>query len=519
MLTERKSKMCGILAVINSKFDKHALKIALNMMLHRGPDNQNELVINNQKSEIYLGHNRLSIIDLDTRSNQPFTSHKIHIVYNGEIYNYKELIIEHNLKVRTKSDTEVLLEMYRKYSHSCLKYLNGMFAFVIYDENTGDIFAARDRLGVKPLYYKKINSQWIFSSEIASILRLTPSDFDDFGIRQYRKLRMTIKGHTIYKDIKDFPPAHFFLNGNFFRYWDLEIYAKDPPIDEELRWLIEDSILLRKRSDVPVGSYLSGGLDSTILTYILKPEYTWSVGFEELNEFEWSELAAKKVQSKHHNTIVDHQLFMETLKWMIKKRREPLSVPNEVLLYLMTKSVKTKNTVVLSGEGADELFWGYDKIFRWANQADCLDLKEFDKRYCYGTNEDYEIIEFALHNLPGERVVDKVAYYFQVHHLQGLLRRLDNSTMLCSVEAREPFVDYRLVELLAGTSFDWRMGGSVKEPLKRIYKKLIPEEILTRSKVGFPVPLESIFSGMTNLGNSPMDNWLIFNLNELTELG
>jgi len=178
--------------------------------------------------------------------------------------------------------------------------------------------------------------------------------------------------------------------------------------------------------------------------------------------------------------------------------------------------VKEKNTVILSGEGADELFWGYDRIFRWANTAKSLDINEFDQYYCYGSNKDNEVINFALENLPGKNVIDKIGYFFQIYHLHGLLRRLDNSTMLCSVEARVPFVDHRLVELLAGTPFNWRLGGSFKEPLKRIFTNLIPQQIIDRPKIGFPVPLENIFVESSNSELTPMDNWLLFNLGEIT---
>ena len=503
--------MCGILAIKNSYLDKEKAISALHLMHHRGPDNTDYYIFEN----ILLGHKRLSIIDLDARSNQPFRNDNIVMTYNGEVYNYKELITEHQLKVTTKSDTEVVLAMYRKYGSSCLEYFNGMFAFIIYDENTGDVFVARDRLGIKPLYYTNNGSNWIFASEIASILKLQNSEFDEFGIRQYRKLRMTIRGYTLYKDIKFFPPGHYMLNRRLNRYWDLSTHSKEHPNDDELSWLIEDAVRLRKRSDVAVGSYLSGGLDSSVLTAILQPQNTWTVGFRELNEFDWSDLANRDLNTIHHKTIVDKETFLKTTQWMINKRREPLSVPNEVLIYHMTQSVKKENTVVLSGEGADELFWGYDRIFRWAYQANVMKINEFDEKYCYGTHKDDEVLDFALEGIPGKTVLDKVGYYFQIHHLQGLLRRLDNSTMLCSVEARVPFVDHRLVELLDGVPFEWRMGKTFKEPLKRIFNQIIPQEIIKRKKVGFPVPLDTIFNEFKEKDDTPMDSWLNYNLDNL----
>lgn len=501
--------MCGILAYFGGHIQKKEFRDALDLMNHRGPDYTGTLDLENGM----LGHKRLSIIDLTPSSNQPFEINDFKMVFNGEIYNYIELKKEHKISTLTNSDTEVLLRMYIKYGASFLKYLNGMFSIVIYNTKTKDIFVARDRLGIKPLYFYKKNNEIIYSSEIASILHLKPSGFDDFGLRQYRKLRMTLKGYTIYKDIKQFPAAHYSINGKLYKYWDINPEKSLNPKDEELDFLLKDSVRLRKRSDVPLGSYLSGGLDSTILTYLLKPSHTWTVGFPEMNEFDWTDIADASLDSIHHKTIVSKKLFLDTGEWMINKRKEPLSVPNEILIYLMTKSVKKENTVVLSGEGADELFWGYDRIFKWAKSQKTIQLSEFDEKYCYGSNKDDEVIDFAIENLAGKTPLEKVAYFFQIHHLHGLLRRVDNSTMLCSVEARVPFVDHRLVELMIGADFDWKMGSSFKEPLKRLYSDLIPKSIIDRKKIGFPVPLEAVFLDKLNKTTEPMDAWLKFNLN------
>ena len=218
--------MCGIIAYSGNKFLRGDLDKALHLMNHRGPDNQSSTVLNN---DIFLGHNRLSIIDLDPRSNQPFTSGNHIMVFNGEVYNYLELIKDHNLNVRTKSDTEVVLQMFKKYGEKCLGFFNGMFALVIYDTQSKQILVARDRLGIKPLYFSRDSSGILFASEIASIQLLIQSEFDDFGMRQYRKLRMTVKGDTIYSKIKSFPPGHYFMNGKFQKYWDLDYSEKKAP--------------------------------------------------------------------------------------------------------------------------------------------------------------------------------------------------------------------------------------------------------------------------------------------------
>lgn len=503
--------MCGILAYFGDQILADQFKNGLNLMEHRGPDNTGCL----EFEGALLGHKRLSIIDLDEEANQPFRIGSYFMIYNGEVYNYLELKKDHNLKCKTNSDTEVVLRMYLKYGPECLKFFIGMFSIVIYNSDNCEYFVARDRLGIKPLYHFDNGKEVLFSSEIASILAIRPCELDEFGLRQYRKLRMTVRGDTIYKNIKMFPAGHYMLNKKTVKYWDFDVYDKPAPDDEEVDHLLRDAISLRKRADVPVGTYLSGGLDSTIVTYLLKPDHTWTVGFDELNEFEWGREASDPLNSIHHEILVSKEEFIETGNWMISKRKEPLSVPNEVLIYLMTKEVKQKNTVVISGEGADELFYGYDRIFRWAKEAKSLDLKEFDEKYCYGSNQDFEVIDYALEDVKGESVLQKVAYFFQRTHLHGLLRRVDNSTMLCSVEARVPFVDHRLVELMAGTPFEWRMGNSFKEPLKRIYRGIIPDGIIDRKKVGFPVPLEKIFLTSHEKLDTPMDAWLKYNIDRL----
>ena len=191
--------MCGILVVVNKTraVDVKKIENAGKLMQHRGPDCFGLNIISNN---VVMTHNRLAIIDLNNRSNQPFVKNDLCLVYNGEIYNYKELIKEHDLKTNTASDTEVLLLMYEKYKEACLDYLNGMFGFAVYDLKKKELFVARDRLGVKPLYFSKTRDGIVIASEIAPILELIDDkSVDDFGIRQYRKLRMTVKGDTVYK--------------------------------------------------------------------------------------------------------------------------------------------------------------------------------------------------------------------------------------------------------------------------------------------------------------------------------
>lgn len=499
--------MCGIIFTNIKSIKKKSFQKSTMQMLHRGPDNQSYLEINKFK----FGHTRLSIQDLDTRSNQPMQINDYVIIFNGEIYNFNRLVKDHNLKVSTKSDTEVLLLMYIKYGSKCLKYFNGMFAFIIFNKKNEEFFVARDRLGIKPLYFYRNKNNYIFCSEIKPIKDLIKTSIDNFSIRQYKKFRMFLDNNTIYKEIKFFPQGNYFYKNKFNKYWDLNFDIKQNPNDTKLKFLINDAIKLRKISDVPMGTFISGGLDSTIISTIAKPSYVWSVGFKDYNEFKWCKLANQKIKSKINNIAVNPLDFKSITNKMIDKRAEPLCVPNEVLINILSQEAKKKNTVLLSGEGADEVFWGYDRIFRWAHsKKKNFSIKEFEKHYCYGTNKDDGVLEFALSLMKGRTVLEKISFFFLKYHLHGLLRRLDNSTMLNSIEARVPFCDHRLVEYVHNASFEWKMGNSIKQPLKRIFKNKIPEKIINRKKIGFPVDLSKIFNKSSK--KNFYDQWMEFNL-------
>lgn len=508
--------MCGVLVTRGGEVQQAKFSSALKELNYRGPDAQAFC----QVHDIWLGHTRLKIQDLDDQSNQPFYSQcgRYIIVFNGEIYNFKELQHSHSLQTKTTSDTEVLLMLYQKLGQSMLPLLNGMFAFLIYDTLSRDLFAARDRLGIKPLFYAKRGDCITFSSEPSAILALgqVSSELDEVGVRQYRKLRTFFNNHTVYRDISSFPAGHYWLNGKICRYWSLPEVEQAPPSDYELRELVNSAVDYRCISDVPVGSFLSGGLDSTIISGLAKTANTYTVGTAQSNEFKWGEIAAKFQGNNLHCVEIDDSQFQPLWKEMLEQRKEPLSVPNEVLIYAMSKVLKKDITVVLSGEGADELFFGYDRTFRWADQ-NAWDVREFDQLYSYGSHQDDEIIDYVMQPFQHyKQNITRIAAFFQIAHLHGLLRRLDFATMLCGVEARVPFVDHRVVERMAGVSFNYRVEGSnVKAPLKRVFNNIVPDEIIRRKKVGFPVNLSSVLK--ESMSDSPMDDWLQKNLHLLTE--
>ncbi len=509
--------MCGLLFT-NLTYSKEAFQGALASMSYRGPD----VPCNYAEHGIFkLGHNRLSILDKDSHANQPFYSDdkRFVIVYNGEVYNYLELAKEYDIDLHTHCDTELVLKLYLKLGERCLNLLNGMFAFVILDLKTNEFFAARDRLGVKPLYVYQKGDAYIFSSEVAPILALTKDNkLDEIGIRQYKKLRTFFNGRTIYSNIKMFEAGCYFKNQKKQRFWELPLEHKAAPSKEEVHELLTSAVNYRMIADVPLGSYLSGGLDSTIIAKLIADKkrdhfHTWTVGFEDNNEFKWGRIAAEHINSDQHEVLINNDEFISLLKEMVAIRKEPISVPNEVLIYKMTKEAKQYSTVLLSGEGADELFFGYDRIFSWANENK-WDIKSFSEKYAYGSDADYEIVEDALSPFVNkyDSCIDIVAAFFQTSHLHGLLRRLDSASMLAEVEARVPFVDYRFIERMAGVPYNARTSSDCpKKLLKDAFRAELPESIIDRQKVGFPVNVNTVLPENAT-GEQGYDRWLSLNL-------
>jgi asparagine synthase (glutamine-hydrolysing) len=507
--------MCGFVVTKGIISDLDKVSQSLQCMKYRGPDDTSIY----SSEDLIMGHNRLKIQDLSDNANQPMHSScgRYVVVYNGEIYNFIELSMKYCLEPKTYSDTEVLLELYVKIGSKLLDEVNGMFSFVIYDKYTSTLFVARDRLGVKPLYMYLSSGSECYSSEVKPIVDLTgTNDIDDVGIRQYRKMRTFFRGHTIYDKIKEFPAGCYLENGVIKRYWSCEFGYKDPPSSSELEELLYDTVKIRMVSDVPVGSYLSGGLDSSFIAAVSKVSDTWSIGFDEMNEFYYADMAADSAGTSHTNILISYEEFLSIARKMVKARGEPLSVPNEVLIYKMSLRASEENKVLLSGEGADELFSGYDRIFSEFSRMKLFDLKKFNEMYSYGGHDDYDIIEYILEpHMKYSSPYSVLSSFFQIEHLHGLLRRLDFSSMFASVEARSPFVDYRLVEMMAGVPFSYKNNNGVsKAPLKLVAKKIIGDEIINRKKVGFPVPLSGVFG----TESYRYEDWINFNLKNLFDI-
>ena len=585
--------MCGILGEVTLQhYNKSSklFKTALDLQHHRGPDDSD---IHEDKNFTF-GHRRLSIIDLDSHAKQPMISDcgNYILVFNGEIYNYQEIkeeLVVKGYSFHTSSDTEVLLNAYIEYGIECIQQFIGMFAFAIYDRQKETHFIVRDRLGIKPLYYSQDNEKFIFSSEIKSILALEKKErtLDHKAVSSYLSFRYPILNNTFFEDIHSLAPAHYIKlskdNFEIIEYWNVADKFKEQKEDKgeayyqsKLQELLESAVKYRMISDVPFGAFLSGGVDSSVITALMAknsddPIKTFTIGFEEegFNEFNYANIIADKYGTEHREIILSGKNYIETMENLIDYKDAPLSVPNEVPLYLMSKELKKYITVVLSGEGADEIFGGYGRIFRSPHdfermkEIDTLSISDQEKRelsenflkkylvdsfdgeidhfmniYSYTSFEDkkellsnnvdlasieQELIGkfmYYFDDLRNESYYNKLMYAFEKVHIVGLLHRVDTTTMAASVEARVPFVDHRLVEFAFTIPLKYKLKWSNEQAeeasktlmsdkisevydtpkyiLKKSYEGMIPDEVLYRKKMGFPVPLNDWFGGHFN---------------------
>jgi len=375
--------VCGINGILNFKnTPPRETIVCMNKQLaHRGPDNDGIYTDN----YIALGHRRLSIIDLSDAGNQPYFSidNRFVIVYNGELYNYLELkkeLSEFNFKSNT--DTEVILNSFIKYGADCLQKFNGMYAFAVWDKQKQELFIARDCMGVKPLYYTFINDNFIFSSEVRSIIssNLIAKRIDEFALNQYIQFQTVYAPNTIIKGVKMLMPAHYTIinkNGqNTYKYRQIENYAEKKTNDsyqqacEKTKILLQQSVKRRLISDVPFGAFLSGGIDSTAVVALMsqasnKTVNTFSITFNEKDytEEKYSQLVAKKYNTAHHEIKLSVNDFKNLLPEALRATDHPSG--DGVNTYVVSKYTKQAGiTMALSGIGGDELFAGYDVFKR-----------------------------------------------------------------------------------------------------------------------------------------------------------
>lgn len=507
--------MCGF--IFSANFDqsqKERLISGLHRMAWRGPDA--EFHYNLNKGSVFLGHRRLAVIDPQHRSDQPMRSRcgRYHIVFNGEIYNHLEIRHDLTLSCETLSDTETILEGYALLGEKIIPKLDGMFAFVIYDQKENQWICARDGFGIKPLYIYRFNDIALICSEAAVIAEIVGEGPDADSVEEWKIARRPVPGFSFFKEICEVLPGTIERSdGSSSRFYSLK-----PSIEafsqQKFEQLLQESVLSHELSDVSIVGLLSGGLDSGVITALSKVNKCYTVGFDENNEFEGAEEAATFLSKNLVKVGITENQLVENWRYLTKLRGEPLCVPNEGLIFQVCKAMQDSEKVMLTGEGADELLFGYDGIYRWAVSSEWCGVDDFLSRYGYSlkTRPTQRLLRYIENLRDGKSLIEFTEDFFYHFHLPGLLRRMDFASMSASKEARVPFVSKALVEYMYRRPHQIKIDGvESKIPLRRFAKKLGLQGALNRKKIGF--------SAQTNLTKSRQDEYLHFQEIIIEELG
>lgn len=538
---------------------------------HRGPDDEGIFIDEN----IGLGHRRLSIVDVAHGHQPMFNQDKsCVIIYNGEVYNHADYRTEleaKGYKYQTHCDTETILYLYEEYGAKCVEFLRGMFAFAVWDKRKRELFIARDRLGIKPLYYVyDREGNLFFGSEIKTLLEAsaTKAEINFNALPDQMANHGTSGDETLFKNVKRLLPGHTlsWRDGKIKleKYWDVSFEPKRNEISDadfisEWRELFKESVKLRLMADVPLGMFLSGGIDSSAICAMMAemisaPVKTFSVGFaeREANEFEYARIVSRRFKTDHHEITITPEQFFAELPNLIWHEDEPLGFIASVPLYFVSKLAQQHVKVVLTGEGSDEILAGYGRYAKTlqllqygekyesftpsfvrdavksgvATLPDSINRKLtrtfltrdsdienlfFDnfsifskamqhKLFSDGTKariseqNPYYLQNRLIENADAEEILDKLLYADTKTYLHELLMKQDQMSMAASIESRVPFLDHKLVEFTAKMPTKMKLRGrETKWILREAMKGILPDEILTRSKMGFPVPVGSWF--------------------------
>jgi asparagine synthase (glutamine-hydrolysing) len=522
--------MCGICGEV--RFDGQAVDRGLMARMlpaleRRGPDDAGDWY----GGRAALGHRRLSIIDLSTRSHQPMVDGELTLVFNGAIYNYRELradLAARGHRFESEGDTEVILKAYREWGSDCPSRLHGMFAFAIWDGERQRLFAARDRFGIKPFYYAGDGQHFRFASNTRALLAGggISAAIDPVGLHFQYTLHAVIPApRTILRDIRKLEPAHALIieadgRQTLQRYWDLDATRPTEPRSEQ-DWVdaTHDALLqaVRRRNDVadvPVGVLLSGGLDSSLLVALLaeigvEGFHTFSVGFEDQpeekgSEFEYSDQVVERYQPRHHKFLVPNEQVLQRLPEAVDAMAEPMFGQDAVAFYLLSEQVSKEIKVVQSGQGADEVFGGYFWYPRMHGESGGTRLERFRKHYFDRDHDEFLRMVTAPYRgadhtgaFVAERLDDPLSDEFLDAVLKldvttlivdDPVKRVDNMTMAWGLEARVPFLDHQLVEVAARCPPALRLQSDGKHLLKRIARGIVPDSVIDRPKGYFPMP-------------------------------
>jgi asparagine synthase (glutamine-hydrolysing) len=572
--------MCGICGVAipknsNATVDRSMLLAMRDTLTHRGPDDAGVFV----DERVGLAHRRLSIVDLGG-GHQPMANEddSIWIIYNGEVYNHRDhrsALEQRGHTYRTASDTEAIIHLYEEYGPRAVTHLRGMFAFAIWDKPRRRLLLARDRLGIKPLYYVVTDDGAIyFASEIKALLEANAvrPEINYNSLADYAANRATSGAETLFRGVKRLLPGHTLTWSDgkieIERYWDVSFAKANESLTEaayieRFQELFQESVRLRLMADVPLGMFLSGGIDSSAIVaamsqMVAEPIKTFSVAFAErdANELEYARIVARAFKTDHHEVLVSPEQFFGALPAMVYQEDEPIAHPSSVPLYFVSKLASEHVKVVLTGEGSDELLAGYDKyrktvynlaLGRAYHSATPKVIKRAIERAIFGMkgtsrarqklirtffclSPDIENIYFdnfsvfsramqsklftaqareqmseygpyrdALDHVgesDADTLLDQLLDADLKTYLHELLMKQDQMSMAASIESRVPFLDHKLVEFAARLPVNMKLRGlTTKYILRRAMADRLPKEILTRKKMGFPVPVGAWLRG------------------------
>jgi len=548
--------MCGIVG-FNFK-NQTLLDEMKSSIIHRGPDDNGSYFDEN----ISLGHVRLSILDLSTLAHQPMQFDNLAMVYNGEVYNFQEIkneLIKYGYSFSSNSDSEVVLKAFHKWRFDAISKFRGMFAIAIYDKNIKKLYLIRDRVGIKPLYYYFDGDHFIFSSEIRAIRKYKKLNIDKFSLSEYFQFGYISQNNSIFENTQKLLPAHYLefdLNTktlNIEKYWAVENYFKisnknEDEIIYELEQILIEGIKYRMVSDVPVGVFLSGGVDSSLVSAILQKHYgnihTFTIGFKEekYNEAVFAKQVANHIGSKHTEEFLSVFKAKEILKNFVDIYDEPFGDSSGIPTFLVSQIAKENGVkVVLSADGGDELFCGYERYWWSYNLGNKFKKLPFKRILAKGMdvlnpifmnipiknmehklgflqnllktsswNEIYETIlkqyREDIKDLNLEKLVKNKDYFKfgeQIHPMQGMmlwdfynylpddiLVKMDRATMANSIEGREPLLDNKIIEYAATIPFEYKYkNNESKYILKKVLENYLPKEMIYRKKMGFGIPM------------------------------
>jgi asparagine synthase (glutamine-hydrolysing) len=524
--------MCGICGEV--RFDSTApdadlIHRMMDRLARRGPDSEGCVI----DGHVGLGHRRLAIIDLSDNARQPMVDRHngLVLVFNGTIYNYPELratLAAKGHQFVSSGDTEVILKSYAEWGIDCLQRLHGMFAFALSDQQNNRLILARDRVGIKPLYYSLNSNRLLFASTTQALLAADPSidtSIDACAMHNMFSLHAVVPApRTILKGVRKVRPAHYMVfsaDGSVEerRYWSLAAKRPDKSMDE-VDWIkaIHDALRRSverrlKIADVPVGVLLSGGIDSSLLVGLLseagvKGLKTFSVGFEDQpeekgNEFEYSDAVANKFNTEHHRFLVPNDQVLPRLPEAFRHMSEPMFAQDAIAFYLLSEVVSKEVKVVQSGQGADEVFGGYFWYPRMQHSI-TPGVRRFSEHYFDRDHDEYiEMVDSRFHTedvtsrligelldgVEADEYLDRVlAVDVTTLIVDDPVKRVDNMTMAWGLEARVPFLDQELVELAATMPPELKLASGGKYVLKEISRGLLPDSVIDRKKGYFPMP-------------------------------